>query len=116
MRTSRLSILVVVMCLALTSCASRRDQSPHRDGYVVHAYHFCDKSGSLQGGVYEKGPFKQFPGPYKEECEHEWKEITRGQFKQLAAEKYNVNWNRESARFWIHDNEPMDANEESARN
>lgn len=77
----------------------------------MHAYHFCDKCDSLQGGIYEKGPFERFAGPNKDNCEHEWQEITRECFKQLATDKYNVDWDQETAHFWIHDNKPDAAHE-----
>jgi hypothetical protein len=92
--------VITVAAIFSASCASPRDQPPRREGYIVHAYHHCEKCGTVQGGIYEKGPFKQFPGPDKESCRHEWREISREEFKRLAAEDHRVDWSQEPAMFW----------------
>jgi hypothetical protein len=84
----------------ITSCVSHRDQPPERDGFVVHAYHYCPRCDSLQGGVYEKGPFKSFPGPNKSQCEHQWQDVPRERFTELATELHGIDWSREPMYFW----------------
>lgn len=86
--------------MLVTSCVSHRDQPPERDGFVVHAYHYCPRCDSLQGGVYEKGPLKSFPGPNKSQCEHQWQEVPREQFKELATDLHGFDWSREPGIFW----------------
>ena len=107
MRTIRPRVLLAltVTLLFLSSCVSQRDRAPERDGYVVHAYHYCEKCRSLQGGVYEKGPFKAFPGENKKNCIHEWQEISRERFFQRATERYDVDWSKEPALAWHRDAE-----------
>ena len=95
--------VVVVAVSLLPSCTSLPDRPPQREAYVVEAYHYCPECGTLQGGIYEKGPFKAFPGPNKETCSHQWEEITRERFKQLATDMYGADWTQESARFWSFD-------------
>jgi hypothetical protein len=92
-------VLTGACVITLASCASQRDRQPQRDGYVVQAYHYCDKCGTLQGGIYEKGPFKTLPGKNKAECVHQWHEIPRDRFTQLATELYDVDWSTEPVRF-----------------
>jgi hypothetical protein len=84
----------------MTSCASHLDRPPDRDSFVVHAYHYCPRCDSLQGGVYEKGPFKSFPGSNKSQCEHQWQEVPRERFKELATELHGIDWSHEPANFW----------------
>lgn len=91
-------LILIAACIPLASCI--RDRPPERDGYIVHAYHYCPKCGSLQGGIYEKGPFRKFPGPNKEQCVHEWQEITREHFMEMATTEYGKDWSKEPARFW----------------
>ena len=73
----RLLLAFLITFPLLSSCASKRDRAPERAGYVVHAYHYCEKCQSLQGGIYEKGPFRTFPGENKKDCIHEWQECKR---------------------------------------
>ncbi|QDT43602.1 hypothetical protein Pan241w_37040 [Gimesia alba] len=95
------SVLSVVVCVTLvSSCVSKLDRPPERDGYVVQAYHFCEKCESLQGGIYEKGPFKKFSSDQRKECVHEWQEISRDRFMQLAVDLHAVDWSKEPGHFW----------------
>lgn len=101
--SGRVTVAIVTAAIMLTSsCAQFRriDRPPSLDAYCVHAYHACDKCGSLQGGIYNKGPFKRFPGPEKASCQHEWREIVRDEFKELASQNHGVDWSQESAMFW----------------
>jgi len=66
----------------------------------AEAYHHCPHCGSLQGGIYEEEPFKTFSGEGRESCDHQWKEITRERFKELATERFNIRWNDEPDPFW----------------
>lgn len=102
MKFSAPTVMFCVLLLFIASCTrfSRYDRPPKRDAYCATAYHFCKKCNSLQGGIYEKGPFLNFPGPEKEKCIHEWEEISRKEFKRLATEKYKHDWADESTHFW----------------
>jgi hypothetical protein len=50
-----------------------------------------------------KSAFKVFPAPNKDACVHQWEEISRDRFKQLATDRYGVDWSEESAHFWTFD-------------
>jgi hypothetical protein len=93
-----LSFFVPWVVGTLPAFVNLTDQPPPHD-MIEQAYHYCEKCGSLEGGIYGKGPFKSFPGEGKKECIHEWKTITRGEFKRIAVEKYGVDWNKEIP-FW----------------
>jgi hypothetical protein len=59
----------------------------------------CDKCGSLDGGIYGKGPHKRLrsePGAW---CVHRWRLISHGEFKQQATVRFGVDWSQEIP-FW----------------
>ncbi len=59
----------------------------------------CEKSRSLRGGIYGKGPFKKF-GPKESNCnKREWTEIDKNEFKKLATTWYGYDWSKEIP-FW----------------
>jgi len=93
-------IAAVLLAVSLCGCSSQRDRAPIRDSYVVRAYHYCEKCGSLQGGVYEKGPFKTFSSPDRNQCVHAWQEISRERFMQLATQLHGMDWSQESGIAW----------------
>ena len=96
MRRDRLFILTTVAIAPfLCSCASKLDRPPELDYIIGQGYHYCEKCGSLQGGIYGKGPTRRFAGAGKESCIHEWQEITRERFKQLGTELHDCDWSQE---------------------
>ena len=103
MKTPKVSLALTVALLFLSSCQHNR--GPVRDQAVIVAYHYCEECRSLQGGLYEKGPFKSFPGENRKNCIHEWQEISEARFYQLATELYDVDWSKEPGIFWHRDAE-----------
>ena len=103
MTKSRLLYLGLLCCaVALSaSCMTMRDRLPKREYLVGVAYHHCPKCHSLNGGIYGKGPNKQFDGVEKRKCRHEWEEVTKERFMELATEFHNVDWAKETAIFWV---------------
>lgn len=66
---------------------------------IAHEYHVCDKCGSLDGGVYGKGPHKRMQSDSGGWCAHRWQSINRAEFKGRASRQFGVDWSRE-AQFW----------------
>ena len=93
-------VLSVLTLLLISSCISPRDLPPERGADIVQADHYCKKCQSLQGGICDKGPLKVFPGKDKKNCTHEWEEVSRGRFKQLASALYDVDWSKDPMPFW----------------
>ncbi|QDU41566.1 hypothetical protein Mal52_00190 [Symmachiella dynata] len=93
MRRNHLFMLAIVALLC--SCASQFDRSPDWEKASGDCYFYCEKCGSLQGGIFTKGPIKEFAGAGKESCIHEWQEITRERFKQLGTELHDCDWSQE---------------------
>lgn len=54
----------------------------------IEAYHHCPHCGSRQGGLYTSGePAQSYSSPERTTCDHQWQEITREQFDELAAQR-----------------------------
>jgi hypothetical protein len=104
--------LVAVVLLVSTALAfdwpwQRRqvNRRPFADQWftpIVQQYHVCDRCGSLDGGNYGKGPTKSFRTEMGNQCVHQWRPITRNEFRALAAERFKVDWSKEIP-FWAHD-------------
>jgi hypothetical protein len=76
----------------------RRDRPPHH-AMIDEAYFICSRCGSAQGGVYGKGPFKDFRSEAASRCVHDWRRVSREEFKQFAGKAYHADWNAEIP-FW----------------
>lgn len=68
----------------------------------TEAYFKCEKCKSLDGGLYGKGPTRQFRTTDGKKCEHVWSKTTRADFRALAALRFNVDWSRDTP-FWSED-------------
>lgn len=94
----RRRVLLIAGCLLVVGLAfvlyRRVDRGPHDGPFppIAHEYHVCDKCGSLDGGVYGKGPHKRFRTDAGGWCAHDWRPIDRAEFKQQAAERFGVDW------------------------
>jgi hypothetical protein len=64
---------------------------PHSTYVVYEGYFKCESRKSLEGGIYGKGPLKEFGPRY---CRG-WVMIDRKEFKQLATKWCGVNWQHE---------------------
>src|SRR3954452_9927004 len=87
--------LLAVTCLALVwpfgGGRPRPNQPPPRP-LIGNVYYHCPKCHSLRGGIWGKGPVKHFNGPAGRSCVHDWKEVSRQEFKALAVQFYAVDW------------------------
>jgi hypothetical protein len=66
----------------------------------VEEYYHCPLCNSLQGGMYDDKPFKEFSGAGRKECKHDWKEVNLRQFKELATKLHGYRWSDEEDAFW----------------
>jgi hypothetical protein len=88
----RPALMLLVVCTA--ACAAN---PPHQA--IEQAYFKCDASKSLEGGIYNKGPFMRF-GPHPASCSSpEWTRVTQPEFKALATQWYGKDWSQEIP-FW----------------
>lgn len=81
---------------------SKRDRPPGHQ-MIEKAYFICDRCHSCQGGIYGKGPFKNFRASNAPKCIHAWRRVSHSEFKRFAAKTYDVNWQSEIG-FWSRDN------------
>lgn len=95
--------LLPTVAVVLAGCSLLPDRPPKRDGFCVYAFYACEKCGSVEGGISQKGPYKRFSGPGRGWCRHEWTEIPRSRFEELATERYGVDWSADPMPFWNHD-------------
>jgi hypothetical protein len=100
MKTATLFILVfgVVLSLVLTWSFSRPDRPP-RHTMIDQAYFICYRCQSAQGGIYGKGPFKEFRSKSASQCVHEWSPVSRDEFKRFTGAVYHQDWSSEIP-FW----------------
>ena len=77
----------------------RVDRDP-RTGKIDVGYHVCEKCDSLDGGIYGKGPRKSLRTDAGGWCVHDWRPISREEFKREAANRFNVDWSQVTAGFW----------------
>src|SRR5690349_8436842 len=96
-------LCALVFCIGtmLGACVTTQDQPPRHDGIIGADYHFCPHCQSLYGGMYGKGPDSakfRINGANKQSCRHEWQEVTKERFKELAEE---VSQPRPGIREWL---------------
>jgi hypothetical protein len=101
-------ILLIALLLGLAGVALalylRVDRGPHDQPLppITHEYFACEKCGSLDGGIYGKGPVKHFRTKTGHWCVHDWRLIDRAEFKRQATEVFGVDWSKEIP-FWPED-------------
>jgi len=93
-----ISVLGVILVLGLVWSLSKRDRPPRHE-MIEQAYFICYRCQSAQGGIYGKGPFKEFRGKTASQCVHEWSPVSREGFKRFTATVYHQDWNSEIP-FW----------------
>src|SRR5262245_4949133 len=72
---------------------------------ITHEYFVCAKCRSLDGGIYGKGPHKRLRTAAGSRCIHNWRPITRAEFKNQAIEQFGIDWSQEIP-FWSEDRVP----------
>ena len=92
------SILGIILGLGLGWSLSRRDRPP-KHKMIEQAYFICYRCQSAQGGIYGKGPFKNFRSKTAPRCVHDWVPVSRDEFKRFTAVAYHQDWSSEIP-FW----------------
>lgn len=79
-------------------------KKPPAYALIVEKYYVCREQQALYGGIFGKGPTKQFfNSAARQWCwRWEWQEIDKQEFKTLATQWYGVDWNTESI-WWLND-------------
>jgi hypothetical protein len=96
MLTRRQALGLLGGSIVCGGACSRTNLRPFDNGYPPHLppitkkYHVCDKCGSLDGGIYGKGPTDQYRTEQGKMCVHAWRGITREDFVALAVSRFNV--------------------------
>jgi len=92
------SIASIIVSLALAWSFNKRDRPP-RHKMMEQAYFICYRCQSAQGGIYGKGPIKEFRGKTATQCVHDWRSVSRDEFKRFTAIVYHQDWSAEIP-FW----------------
>ena len=87
--------LILLTALSVTLCGCARYNQPPKTMMIEQAFFACSKCGSLDGGVYGKGPVKSFWTKAASHCIHDWQPISKGEFEFLATERFGVDWSKE---------------------
>ncbi|MEX2172950.1 MAG: hypothetical protein WD872_01225 [Pirellulaceae bacterium] len=94
---------VVTIVLLFAGCQTPPvNQSPTAlPGFAsaTPGYYECDRCGSLDGGDYAAGPTKQLRSDTGKACNHDWYPISRNEFRELAVERFFIDWSVEEP-FW----------------
>lgn len=92
-------ILAAAYVFAMVWWQSRKQ--PPSYGLIEQKYYVCRAYRNLSGGIFGKGPTKEFSGKDgREWCwRDEWEVIDRKTFKRLAVDWYGVDWSNEIP-FW----------------
>jgi hypothetical protein len=99
----KLTFACAVFSISLAvAYGAQKANKPTPHPIIGTSYYCCDKCLSLEGGMWgktAKGTLKKYSGSYKKECIHEWREISKEEFKSLATKYYSVDWSKEHW-FW----------------
>ncbi|MFZ5471465.1 MAG: hypothetical protein ACOZIN_18735 [Myxococcota bacterium] len=89
----RLALVVVaITCLLI---AWKLDRAPPH-GVIDVGFFACKRCRSLSGGIFGKGPFKNFNGSRRRHCFHDWERMSLEEFRERASRDYGVDWSQES--------------------
>jgi hypothetical protein len=92
------SIIAVIVLGAFAWTLERRDRPP-KHAMIEEGYFICYRCQSAEGGIFGKGPFKNFRSETASKCVHEWAPVSRDQFKRFAERTYHQDWSKEIS-FW----------------
>ena len=101
MRVATLLLLILIIAVIGAGVAwalGGRDRPP-KHAAIEQAYFICHRCQSAQGGIYGKGPFKEFRSKTAEACVHDWSRVSRDEFKGFATTVYHQDWSKEIP-FW----------------
>jgi|GEM_PF-3471103 len=72
------------------------------EGFVIcsEGYYKCEKCKSLDGGIFGKGPCKNFMTKKATFCIHKWEKISKSDFRIYATQWFNYDWTKEDGLWW----------------
>jgi hypothetical protein len=77
--------------LLLAGCASRYNRQP-KTRMIEAGYFTCFKCGSLSGGIFGKGPTRNYRSDAAARCAHDWRSVAKPEFLRLATERFGIDW------------------------
>jgi hypothetical protein len=89
---------ITVIATAFAWPFIQRDRPPEHE-MVERACFICDRCKSAQGGIYGKGPMRHFRSSTAPRCVHNWKKVSRTEFKEFAARVFGHDWSTDIS-FW----------------
>lgn len=93
------TVICVAMASLLVGCIGFQTDRPPEHLMIEMAFFKCEKCHSLEGGIYGKGPFKSLHSPTAKACVHEWRKISRAEFRMLGTRWDGIDWQSEIP-FW----------------
>jgi hypothetical protein len=97
-----LPAIVVLHLLALAGCHAPQVNAPPGAAALPldgPGYFVCGQCGSLDGGLYAQGPTKQLRTDAGQTCIHDWYPVSRNEFRELAVERFGIDWSQEAPRW-----------------
>jgi len=73
---------------------------PENKDNIKEAYYHCDDYNALYGGRLTKGPTRSFRTIASYFHVHDWKAISKDEFKRLASLHYGIIWENEPGSFF----------------
>lgn len=94
------AFVIVSLYLAVNIIRTRLpfNRSPNH-GLIDNKYFKCEDCRSLIGGIFGKGPIKEFTGTKAYFHIHKWTDIPKDSFKVIATRWYGYDWKSEND-FW----------------
>lgn len=94
MKSSRFFLLLILL---FTGGCVGPGRPPHAFlPPIAEEYHRCEKCGSLNGGIYGKGPLASFEATGAASCWHRWHQISKAEFQKQAKENFADEWSKTS--------------------
>lgn len=96
----KIFFLIVCVVFMATGVWLYLINKPPKNNYRIwEGFHWCSKCGSLDGGIYGKGPHKAFRTVKATYCIHKWQSIDKTAFMKKAKQDFLVQWGKE-AFYW----------------
>lgn len=97
-----LSVAVLIAIMSGCFTFDKTNLPPHGDESfppIAQEYYHCKHCGSLDGGIYGKGPTRHFRTEQGKTCTHDWQLISRDEFIKIGTERFHIDWSQEIP-FW----------------
>jgi hypothetical protein len=93
------NLYLITILIFIFGCIGPFSKSPPSYGKIYEAYYVCEKSKSLVGGIFGKGPIRNF-GKNENSCfRDQWEKIDKQTFKDFAVQWYEHDWDTDIP-FW----------------